>query len=364
MAKRKAAETGAAEGQEAGGPSPCHPRFTEKLFGHVAAEEMFLSAFNAGSLHHAWLLTGERGIGKATFAYRAARFLLSRDHDAAAEPRNSLDAPASHPAARQIAAGAHPSLFVLDKETRVWLDPDTKESFGVKAVRKLRAFLSMTSPGGWRAMIVDPANDLTISSANALLKGIEEPPPRTVFFLVSHGAAAVIPTIRSRCIKLAFRPLGFPDFQSAVSAAAAAGGLDEPEAEDMSRIFALSAGSPGRALDLLSGGFLSLAGKVERLIEGLPRLDQGLVHELIQSSGGKGNAETFTRLCDFIEERVADRAKKEALQNAGPAAGAASWAELWQTARARRLEMEALNLDKGAFLITVFSDMERIARKH
>ena len=358
MAKRKAAETGAADGQEAGGPSPCHPRFTEKLFGHAAAEELFLSAFNAGSLHHAWLVTGERGIGKATFAYRAARFLLSRDHDAAAEPRTSLDAPASHPAARQIAAGAHPSLFVLPA------DAGTAASIGVDEVRKLRAFLSLTSTGAWRTMIVDPVNDLTISSANALLKAIEEPPPRTVFFLVSHGAAAVIPTIRSRCIKLALRPLGFPDFKSAVSAAAAAGGLDEPEAEDMSRIFALSAGSPGRALDLLSGGFLSLAGKVERIMEGLPRLDQGLVHELIQSSGGKGNAETFTRLCDFIEERVADRAKTEALQNAGPAAGAASWAELWQTARARRLEMEALNLDKGAFLITVFSDMERIARKH
>ncbi len=357
MAKRKTAETSAAGGQEAAGASPCHPRLTVDLFGHGATEELFLSAFNAGSLHHAWLLTGGRGIGKATFAYRAARFLLSQEAEAGGRA-SSLAVPASHPIARQIGTGAHPSLFVLQA------DAGKTASIGVDEVRKLRSFLSLTSPRAWRAMIVDTANDLTINSANALLKAIEEPPPRTVFFLVSQGAAAVIPTIRSRCVKAALRPLGFPDFRSAVSAAVGACGLDAPEAEEMSRIFALSAGSPGRALDLVSGGFLSLAGKVERIMEGLPRLDHGLVRELIQASGGTRNAENFTRLCDFIEERVADRARKEALAKAGPAAEAASWAELWRTARARRIEVEAYNLDKGAFLAAVFSDMERIARKH
>ena len=200
MAKRKSAETSTSE--EAGAPDPLHPRLTNTLFGHEAAEDLFLSAFNARSLHHAWLLTGERGIGKATFAYRAARFLLSQDASCpGAHPAPSLAVPASHPVARQIAAGAHPSLFVLGS------DAEGSASIGVESVRKLRAFLSLTSPGGWRAMIVDSANDLTIASANALLKAVEEPPPRTVFFLVSHGAAAVMPTIRSRCIKLAFRPL-------------------------------------------------------------------------------------------------------------------------------------------------------------
>ena len=361
MAKRKSAETSASE--EAGALNPLHPRLTDRLFGHEAAEGLFLSAFNAGSLHHAWLLTGERGIGKATFAYRAARFLLSRDQAAPAlRQASSLAIPDGHPVANQIAAGAHPSLFVLDAETKVWLDPDTKESFGVKAVRKLRAFLSLTSPGGWRAMIVDPANDLTIASANALLKAVEEPPPRTVFFLISHGASTVMPTIRSRCIKLAFRPLGLSDFQRAVAAACATGDLSEPDEAAMRKLFALSSGSPGRAVDLISGGLLLLADKVERIVDGLPKMDHALVHELIQSTSGARNAEAFKRLCDLIEERIEEKAREEAIQpDRQPRA--ASWAELWQTLRGRRLEMEALNLDKGAFLVSAFSDMERIARK-
>ncbi len=355
MAKRKSADTSTSEET----PDPLHPRLTDKLFGHDAAEDFFLGAFNAGSLHHAWLLTGERGIGKATFAYRAARFLLSQEQ---AGQASSLAVPASHPAARQIAAGAHPSLFVLDEETRVWLDPDTKGAVGVKAVRKLRAFLSLTSVGRWRAMIVDPANDLTIASANALLKAVEEPPPRTVFFLVSHGASTVMPTIRSRCIKLAFRPLDVSSFTSAVSVACAAGDLPEPDEAAMRKLFAHSAGSPGRAVDLISGGLLSLADKLDRIMDRLPKVDHALVHELIQSTSGARNAETFSRLCDLIEERIEEKARKVANEPHLTVQGA-SWAGLWQSLRERRLALEALNLDKGAFLVSAFSDMERIARK-
>jgi DNA polymerase-3 subunit delta' len=353
MAKRKSAETSTSE--EAGAPDPLHPRFTHTLCGHEAAEDLFLSAFNARSLHHAWLLTGERGIGKATFAYRAARFLLSQDQAARQAP--SLAVPASLPVVRQIAAGAHPSLFVLGS------DADGSASIGVESVRKLRAFLGLTSPSGWRAMIVDSANDLTIASANALLKAVEEPPQRTVFFLISHGAAAVMPTIRSRCIKLAFRPLYVSDFQSAVAAACAAGDLSEPDEAAMQKLFALSAGSPGRAVDLISGGLLSLADKVERIMDRLPKLDHALVHELIQSTSGVRNAEAFKRLCDLIEERIEEKAREEAIQP-GRQPRAASWADLWHTLRQRRLEMEALNLDKGAFLVSAFSDIERIAKKN
>ena len=211
-------------------------------------------------------------------------------------------------------------------------------------------------------MIVDPANDLTIASANALLKAVEEPPARTVFFLVSHGASTVMPTIRSRCIKLAFRPLAFPDFQSAVSTACAAGDLPEPDAAAMPKLFALSAGSPGRAVGLVSGGLLSLADKVDRIFDRLPKIDHTLVHELIQSASGARNAQTFSRLCDLIEERIEENARKEASEPHRMGQGA-SWAELWQSLRERRLALEALNLDKGAFLLSAFSDMERIARK-
>ncbi len=356
MAKRKSAETKSGASEEPGAESlVLHPRFTEVLFGQSAAEEAFLRAYMAGTLHHAWLLTGERGTGKASFAYRAARFLLSRSPDRA-ERTDSLAISASHPAARQIRAGAHPSLFVLGEAA------GTAASIGVDEVRKLRSFLSLTSPGGWRSLIVDPANDLTIASANALLKAIEEPPARTVIFLIGHGAATVMPTIRSRCVKLAFRPLKLPDFADAVLAACAAGELETPDSKALQKLHAMAAGSPGRALEFIAGGLIPLAEALDKIVAALPRIDYTAVHSLIRSASGAKNAQTFVRLCDSIEERIESMAR-EALGGRGDTAGAAAWAQAWQTLRQRRVEMEALNLDKGAFLMSAFSDMERIARR-
>jgi DNA polymerase-3 subunit delta' len=355
MAKRKSTGTKLAEGEEylAGSPWP-HPRVTETLLGHAAAEEAFLRAFNAGTLHHAWLLTGEQGIGKATFAYRAARFLLTRDVSSHDKPA-ALAVSEHLPAARQIYAGAHPSLFVLGEIA------GSQASIGVEEVRKLRSFLGLTSPGGWRAMIVDPANDLTIASANALLKAVEEPPPRTVFFLVSHGAASVMPTIRSRCVKLAFRPLQLREFTDAVLSACKAGDFEVPDAAELKTLQALAAGSPGRALEFIAGGLLPLAEMLDKVLAGLPRMDYALVHSLIQSASGARNAQSFARLCDLTEERI-EKFAKRALEKAPGTKRSAGWAQLWQSIRERRLETETLNLDKGAFLMSVFSDMEHIAR--
>ncbi len=357
MAKRKSSDTKAASGEDEAEGAALHPRHTEALHGHAAAGETFLRAFNAGALHHAWLLTGERGIGKATFAYRAARFLLSRDA-ASPAPAQDLDVPASHPAARQIAAGAHPSLFVLGEAPGA----ASTASIGVDEVRRLRSFLSLTSPGGWRAMIVDPANDLTIASANALLKAVEEPPRRTVFFLIGHGASTVMPTIRSRCVKLALRALGPDDFAQALLAACKRAGLDEPGPEALHKLHRISSGSPGRALEFHAGGLLPLAGALDKIIKSLPRTDSGLVHSLIQSASGARNAQTFVKLCDLIEERLEANAR-DALEGATGAAKGAAWARAWQDFRQRRADMEVLNLDKGAFLLTAFSDMESIVRK-
>jgi DNA polymerase III subunit delta' len=348
MAKRKT--SGAKGEEEAGEALALHPRHTDALLGHAAAEDVFLRAFNAGALHHAWLVTGERGIGKATFAYLAARFLLSRDA-AEAGPAPSLAVPPSNPTARQIAAGAHPSLFVLS-------DADAA-SIGVDEVRRLRGFLSLTSPGGWRAMIVDPANDLTIPSANALLKAVEEPPARTVFFLIGHGASTVMPTIRSRCVKLALRPIDGGDFDSAVLAACARGGMDEPAPAELENLRKISGGAPGRAVEFLSGGLLPLAATVDKIFRSLPRTDYGLVHGLIQSTGGARNAQTFDRVCDLIEERLEANAR----ETLADTAKAAAWARAWLGYRERRAEMDGLNLDKGAFLLSAFAELESVARR-
>jgi DNA polymerase-3 subunit delta' len=328
------------------------------LYGHRTAERVFLNAYNAGTLHHAWLLTGERGIGKAAFAYRAACFLLSRESHAA-QGESTLDVPREHPVARQIAAGAHPSLFVIGASGAA----ASSAAIGVDEVRKLRAFLGLTSPGGWRAVIVDSANSLTISSANALLKAVEEPPRRTVFFLISQGAGAVMPTIRSRCVRLGLRPLNNADFRSAVVAACKAGELALPDEAMLQRLGASAAGSPGKALSLLAGNLLPLAEKVDMIFSRLPHLDQTPVNQLLQSATGAKNAENFARICDLIEESVEAKAREEARRGPSDVAKAGAWANLWHHLRDKRSELETLNLDKGAFLIGAFSDIEQVARE-
>ncbi|MGA7327265.1 MAG: DNA polymerase III subunit delta' [Rhodomicrobium sp.] len=335
-----------------------HPRLTSSLFGHKTAEESFLRSFAAGALHHAWLLTGPQGIGKATFAYSAARFLLSREALLNSAPLPQLTIPESHPVARQIAAGAHPSLFVLGETAE---GGASASSISVDSVRKLRSFLSLTSPAGWRVMIVDPANDLTIASANALLKAIEEPPPRTVIFLISHGAANVMPTIRSRCIRLVLRPLNEEDFAQALATACAGLEMEIPDSDALAKLYSLSAGSPGRALELIAGEIGPIAAKLDAIITSLPRVDYRLVHGLVQSVTGVRNAQAFARLCDLIEERIESLARKEALTKPANLPAGGAWAQLWQAVRQRRMDLEGLNLDKGAFLMSAFSDMERVA---
>src|SRR5579883_3091625 len=358
MSKAKAAGK-ATEAPAETEPDTLHPRLHHELFGHSAAEATFLGAFQAGALHHAWLLTGEKGIGKATFAYRAARFLLSRSvrESGTEEEPPGLDLPPAHPVSRQIEAGAHSSLFVLGdaESTR------SSSSISVDAVRKLRSFMGLTSTNAWRVMIVDPANDLTIASANALLKAIEEPPPRSVFFLISHGAAAVMPTIRSRCVRLSFRPLELPSFERAVLAACRRGKLPAPGRNYIVKLHAACSGSPGRAVEYIAGGLLSLAEKIDRILGTLPKVDYLLVHELIQSVTGAKNPETFSQVCDLIERRIEERAKQTAGASSAPEE-AVTWAVLWRSLRERRSELELLNLDKGAFLMSAFSDMETAAR--
>ena len=170
-----------------------------------------------------------------------------------------------------------------------------------------------------------------------------------------------MPTIRSRCVKLSFRPLVLADFSEAVLASCASAQLDAPDAGALMTLHGLSGGSPGRSLDFIAGGLLSLAGTLDKIIDGLPRMDFALVHRLIQAGSGARNAETFLRLCDLIEGRIEDLARQCLAKSTG---SGAAWAELWASLRQRRLELEALNLDKGAFLLSAFSDIERSRGSH
>src|SRR5215203_3848925 len=237
---------------------------TTELFGHAEAEQTLLDAYRGGRIPHAWLIGGETGIGKATLAYRMARFVLAYPDPAmpAVQKAQSLAVPEDHPTVRRIAGQAHSDLLVLERV----INEKTGKLFTVTRVEDVRRsvpfFGSTAGEGGWRVAIVDPLEDLNRAGENALLKVLEEPPPRALLLLVSHAPGRVLPTIRSRCRTLILRPLADADVAKAVAAA-----LGEARVTDEIRAAAAAAGgSVSRALALLEGDALELRARLIGLL--------------------------------------------------------------------------------------------------
>jgi len=211
------------------------------LFGHDGAVAAFRASLESGRLHHAWLITGPEGVGKALFAEKAAlRVLASAAGPPATLP--GLDVPDDHPAARLAAAGSHPDLMRLERLTKD--NGELARSIAVDQVRGLqRLFGTTASMSPWRVVIIDAADDLERSAANALLKNLEEPPPSSVFFLVSHASQRLLPTIRSRCRQLRLAALAPDAMTSALRAA-----LPDADEAEIRELAAAGQGSPGRAI--------------------------------------------------------------------------------------------------------------------
>jgi DNA polymerase III subunit delta' len=260
-----------------------------RLLGHEVAEKTMLAAHGSGRLHHAWLMAGPRGIGKATLAWRFARFLLCGSQQGglfgsstlgggAAE---GLDVAADAPGRSLVDARSHPDLFHL----RRTLNPDTgrmRAEIAVDDVRELGAFMHMTpAMGQWRVAIVDSADEMNRNSANAVLKILEEPPPNAVLLIVAHAPGRLLPTIRSRCRRLALQPLADDIVVRLL-------GDYAPEVKEQERaaLARLAEGSIGRALELAGAGSLELYSEMVSVLATLPELDMARLH---------GFAERFAR---------------------------------------------------------------------
>jgi DNA polymerase III subunit delta' len=254
-----------------------YPRHTTAFFGHADAERTLLDAYRGGRMPHAWLIGGPAGIGKATLAYRVARFVLAYPDPTAAavQGARSLELDPAHGTVRRIAGQAHPDLIVLERtenENGVLRTVITVEQTG----RTGSFFGSTAGEGGWRVCIVDSADELHPAAANKLLKVLEEPPARSIFLLVSHAPGRLLPTIRSRCRRLDLRPLAQDDIVRAVTAT-----LDgEADAGDVARAAAAADGSVAAALDLLDGPALAIRERVLGLIRQLPAMDIEALHAL------------------------------------------------------------------------------------
>lgn len=211
------------------------------LYGQDKAVAEFIAARASGALHHAWLLTGPRGVGKALFAELASLRILA---DAARPKVTSpgIGAPEDHPVARFIAAGSHPDFRRLERETND--KGDLRRSIAIKQVRELASLFAVApSMSAWRAVVIDSIDDLEGPAANALLKMLEEPPANSIFFLVSHAPGRLLPTIRSRCRRLDFAPLD----EDAMTLALRVALPDLSEAE-RARLVPLAGGSVGKAM--------------------------------------------------------------------------------------------------------------------
>lgn len=335
-----------------------HPRETQLLFGHAAAEQDLLGAFRDGRLPQAWIIGGREGIGKATLAWRFARFVLAHGDERvpAVQAARDLSVPADHPVARRIASLGHADVFLLRRET----NERAKNFFTEIRIEEVRRAIEMfhhsAGEGGWRVAIVDCAEDLNRSAANALLKLIEEPPRRSLFLIIAHRSAHVLPTIRSRCRMLALQPLATADVEKAVQA------CGEPWSDravsDITGAAERSGGSVRDALRLLDGAGLALTQQIEALLRHLPAVDWSGVHALAEAVSGRDHFADYealvARLFDWLDAEV----------HAGSLGRArlAPLAEVWEKIAAATREAEALNLDKKPLILSIFADLAEAVR--
>lgn len=360
-------------------PGAPHPRDTPRLIGQDSAEQDFLTAYTSDRLHHGWMLTGPRGVGKATLAWRIARFLLATppatdDGLFGAPPApTTLDIDPDHPVAHRMAAGAEPGLAPITRSANEKTGK-VRNDIVVDDIRKLNRFFGLSATdGGRRVVIVDAADDMNTSAANALLKMLEEPPARTTLLLIAHQPSRLLPTIRSRCRTLRLAPLSPADMTAALAQA----GTVVPDHPD--RLAALASGSVGDALRLLNLDGLRIYSELIAILGTLPRLDRSRSLALAEAAAQRNAADKFELLLTLTDIALSRLARTgatgqpptpEAAPNeadvltrlAGDARKARIWADTAATITARARHGQAVNLDPAALVLdTVFKIKETAA---
>jgi len=323
-----------------------HPRETAVLFGHAAAETALLAAYRAGRMPHGMLIAGPKGIGKATLAYRIARFILSHPDSTAMDVQDaaSLQVDPTSPVARRVAAQAQPDLLVIERtinERGV-----LRNQIAVDDIRRTVPFFGSTAgEGGWRIAIVDAVDDLNRSGANALLKVLEEPPTRGLLLLIAHSTARVPPTVRSRCRIISLRPLAEEDVAAAL---AAASGL-EPDNPEIAAAAVGSDGSVARALTLLEKDALTLRQQALDLLARLPAVDPADLHALGDALAGT-DPQPLAAFLDAVNAWLAQRLDG----GRGDLARLNRLAEASEHINAAARDAETYNLERKPFVFNVF----------
>lgn len=326
-------------------PAPT-PRANPILLGHDQAEATLLDALLGGRMHHAWLITGPDGVGKATLAYRFARRLLAgrpADRSLALDP--------SHPVFRRVAAGSHADLLSIERgineKTR-----RMRANIPVDEIRRIGGFLNLTpAEGGWRVVVVDGVEETNQNAANALLKILEEPPSRAILLLTCAAPGRLPPTIRSRCRRLRLNPL-----DDAAMRRLLATYLPDLDADQRDQLITLAEGSPGRALLLQQDEGLKLSGMVDKVLTGLPALPPTLGYDIADALG---RSETgFSTFMDLLRGSVAAAVRESVRGRADPEQARMvalrpldAWGEVWHGLTRLQDETERFSLDKRQAIV-------------
>ncbi|MFC3124839.1 DNA polymerase III subunit delta' [Pseudoroseomonas globiformis] len=325
------------------------PQANHHLFGHEATASSLAEAGVTGHLHHAWLLTGAWGIGKATLAFRLARWLLA-DRPEGQAP---LEVPPDHPVSRRIAAGSHSDLRVLSPTAGTGV----KRMIRVDDVRALSRFVGLTAAeGAWRIILIDQVEAMNAEAQNALLKTLEEPPPGALLLLVSAAPDRLLPTIRSRCRRLELFPLKNGEMQEAMKCLA-----PDLSEEQRSTLVRIGSGSPGKALGMAGGDGLALHEQVSAFLAALPFVGGQDLHQLADmlSSGRDGAA--FGTFMALLRDQLGDALRRSARGQPAPAflgsRPLADWATLWDTLGRLATETEHLNLDRRQAVLSGLSQL-------
>jgi DNA polymerase III subunit delta' len=371
------------------------PRANSYLAGHEAAEAALIEAHAQGKLPHAIIIGGPRGIGKATLAFRLARFLLAQGTagaDLFGGPPRALAVAEDDPVFRRVAAGGHADLLTIERgiNPNKWKKRDAppdaearkrvlRSEIVVEDTREVETFLRLTAAeGGWRIVIVDSADDMNRNAANALLKILEEPPRNALLMLVSHNPGRLLPTIRSRCRKLALKPLAEGEVVRLIA-------RYRPDvADDDARALArLAEGSIGRALDLAAAGGLDLYRTLLKLLDRLPELDVPALHGFADKLARAEAEDTYRTASELLMQFLARMIRAAAHDGAGQGAGDEGeivrgeregmrrlagrrsldqWVEVWEKITRLFAQADGLNLDRKQVVLGAFLALEGAAR--
>ncbi|MCB2107202.1 MAG: DNA polymerase III subunit delta' [Rhodobacteraceae bacterium] len=361
------------DGLETGAPEP---RSNPYLVGHEAAAQSFLTAWQSGRMAHAWLLSGPRGIGKATFAYRLARYILAKGamgsqgetdlFGAPAEP--SLQMAESDPVFARVRASGHADFRVVEREKMKTSDR-LSNVIGVDQVRKIIDFMYLTpAESAWRVVLIDGADAMNTAAANAVLKVLEEPPRQTILLLIAHNADRLLPTIRSRCRRLELRPLTDSQTRALI-------GRYRPDLKsaEVHALTMLADGSIGRALELADEGGVAAFANIVELMADAPHIPSAKLHNVADLAMKGDNFRTMTGLLTWWLARVATLAAQGSLASVpeiipGERATAArltgspaAVSEVWRSISYLADRTLAVNIDKKRSFIGAAMQVARLA---